>query len=37
MDTTISAVESLLKRGRKQLRFNLTKFESEIRESFRNT
>lgn len=37
MDTTISAVESLLKRGRKQLRSNLANVESEIRESFRRT
>jgi RNA polymerase sigma-70 factor (ECF subfamily) len=34
MDTTISAVESLLKRGRQQLRLTLMNDEAEIRESF---
>lgn len=34
MDTTISAVESLLKRGRQQLRAILMTAEAEIRESF---
>lgn len=34
MDTTISAVESLLKRGRRQLRVTLMNDEAEIRESF---
>lgn len=34
MDTTISAVESLLKRGRQQLRAILMGAEAEIRESF---
>jgi len=34
MDTTISAVESLLKRGRQQLRVILMNAEAEIRESF---
>ena len=34
MDTTISAVESLLKRGRQQLRSTLMSVEAEIRESF---
>ena len=34
METTVSAVESLLKRGRQQLRGILLGAESEIRESF---
>lgn len=35
LDTTVMAVESLLKRGRQQLRKMLTDLEGEIRESFR--
>lgn len=34
METTIQAVESLLKRGRQHLRKTLTGFEDEIRDSF---
>lgn len=36
LETTVMAVESLLKRGRQQLRKLLTGLEGEIRESFRN-
>lgn len=35
LETTVQAVESLLKRGRQQLRKRLATYEGEIRESFR--